>query len=340
MQLQRATSMAARGFYPPAGVCRSLASAAVLLLSACSSMSSVSSLEFAQPEQGWGTSLRAEHPLVGRIWESSTGKFLDRSELMAALESKRFVLLGEKHDNPDHHALQLEVIAHFIDSGSLSGLSFEMLTSAMTPRLRTLASRTFDNPQALAQYLEWDDEGWDWDFYGPMVWEAYRSKVRISAANISRSEMSVLYAQELPVAEGVIDLEGQALLRADIDVSHCGLLPESQFDAMVRVQQGRDQSMARSLLSHERDEGTGVLVAGKYHVRQDIGVPNYLLAQDESLSRREVASLAFLEVAGGEVSPESYLEQSGAHLSYDYLWFTPALSDKDYCAGFGANSNE
>jgi uncharacterized iron-regulated protein len=102
---------------------------------------------------------------------------------------------------------------------------------------------------------------------------------------------------------------------------------------MVRVQQGRDESLARSLVGANNAEGkAAVLIAGNYHIRQDLGVPNYLLRARPSLQREAIASVAFLEVAEEGTQPAHYLEDSVELPAYDYLWFTPALANKDYCA--------
>ena len=302
-------------------------------LGACAGLAS----EPLSPPPGWQSPLRVEHPLVGRLWESATGRFVERAELDSRLRDSSFILLGEKHDNPDHHALQLMLLTEMNEAGMLAGVSLEMLDSTATPRLRTLDSRGFEDPLSLAGYLEWDSEGWDWGLYGELVWSAYRARLPLFAGNISRAEMSALYVQPEPVAAGAIAADARALLRADIDASHCGMLPESQLDAMGKVQQGRDLAMARSLLARADDAEAGggqrVLIAGNYHVRQDIGVPNYLLLEDPTLSRAKITSLGFLEVAAGEFSPQDYLDSSLPIPSYDYLWFTPAVSDRDYCAG-------
>ena len=245
------------------------------------------------------------------------------------------MLLGEKHDNPDHHALQREILTALIDDAALGAVSFEMMATDVAPRLETLASRSFANSDILAEYIEWDTQGWDWGSYGSLVTAAYESGVPIYAGNISRAQISALYASDGPIAEGVVGEAARAQLRADIDSSHCGMLPESQFDAMVRVQQGRDESLARSLLDvREAEKGqVSVLIAGTYHIRQDLGVPNYLLRAQTGLRRDAIAAVAFLEAAEDGMHPSHYLEHSVALPAYDYLWFTPALADKDYCAG-------
>jgi uncharacterized iron-regulated protein len=291
------------------------------------------------PARGWQTSLRADSPLVGGIWEVSSGRFISAESLLTKLKMTEYVLLGEKHDNPDHHTLQRELIAALADNGALGAVSFEMLATDMMPRLATLATRRFASSERLAEYIEWDRQGWDWSLYGPLVSAAYERGVPIYAGNISRSEMSALYASDASVVDGAVGELGQAKLREDIDSSHCGMLPESQFDAMVRVQQGRDESLAKSLADAQRDYGKRtVLIAGNYHIRQDIGVPNYLLRAHAGLARDAIAAVAFLEVVDEESHPERYLDDSVELQAYDYVWFTPALSDKDYCAGMRGES--
>src|SRR5687767_16011942 len=45
-----------------------------------------------------------DHPLTGRIWDVAGARFIITEALVARLAPARFVLLGERHDNADHHA--------------------------------------------------------------------------------------------------------------------------------------------------------------------------------------------------------------------------------------------
>ena len=124
-------------------------------------------------------------------------------------------------------------------------------------------------------------------------------------------------------------------LNQDIDESHCGLLPESQFPAMVRVQQSRDNQMAKALNDGDRLLGgskVNVLVAGNYHVRADLGVPNYLHSLLSDLVSGDVVTISFSEVDPAALDPADYLQQFSPIHAYDFIWFTPAISDEDYCA--------
>ncbi len=297
-----------------------------LLLPACAQLDGSDS---------WQSDLYADHALVGRIWRTSTQSFITEEELQADLNSARYLLLGEKHDNPDHHNLQLAMLQSLAAKDRLASVTFEMLDSNADQALTSLYDNRGMTGTALRDYLQWDDEGWPWQFYGPLVQETYEAGLPLLAGNISRASISAIYADSEAAPQVVLSAAALEQLHVDIDESHCGMLPESQFPAMVRVQQARDQSMAERLPLPPADK-LAVLIAGNYHVRQDLGVPNYLLSAESGLTRDEIAALTFMEVQPDSESPAEYLgpamEQSEP--AYDYLWFTPAVRASDYCASF------
>ena len=288
--------------------------------------------QLAQPES-WQATLLADHELVGKIWRTSTKSFISLQELQSDIESAKYLFLGEKHDNPDHHFLQLAVLEYLGDAQRLGSVTFEMMNSNVD---RALAELYTDGPATqadLQNYLSWDEEGWPWQFYGPLVEHAFRAKLPILAGNISRESISMIYADSAAEAPQVLSAAAVEQLHVDIDESHCGMLPESQFPAMVRVQQARDQAMANKLLVPGGGE-LSVLIAGNYHVRQDLGVPNYLLAMESGLTRDAILALTFMEVQQDSINPVDYLESTGDQPAYDYLWFTPAVQASDYCESF------
>ena len=297
----------------------------LLLLAGCSST---------QQEQGqqWQSLLHTEHVLVGMIWDSQADKYIAADELLTRIEGVSYLLLGEKHDNPDHHALQLRALDHVLQTDNVSAVSFEMMSSEQQPLLLDLSLSPQSSLEQINEYLQWDDGGWNWDYYGPLLYRVIQADVLINAANISNEEMMQVYgAPTAAEIEGVLDEQTMVALEKDIDDSHCGMLPESQFPAMVRVQQARDFAMASSL-ALDTEQQLQVLVAGNYHIRRDLGVPNYLLNRHSSLEESQIVSLAFMEVDQASNDPADYLQQFGSVKAYDYIWFTPAVSDEDYCA--------
>jgi uncharacterized iron-regulated protein len=197
-----------------------------------------------------------------------------------------------------------------------------------------------NSAQVLQEHLQWDAEGWDWNFYGPVLTDLLTAGVPVQAGNISRDEMMTVYGSDLDAdVAAVMDAVQMEQLNKDIDESHCGMLPASQFPAMVRVQQSRDASMARSLMAAPESTGKRVLIAGNYHVRRDLGVPNYLvagLADMPAAAEADIVTLGFLEVSAESDVPADYTEAFSATTPYDYLWFTPAVTTEDYCAAMRA----
>ena len=106
-------------------------------------------------------------------------------------------------------------------------------------------------------------------------------------------------------------------LTEQIRESHCNKLPETQLPAMLAVQQQRDRSMAAVLLDAPRP---ALLIAGAYHVRYDLGVPLHIRDLQASVASQQRV-LIFAE-ANQEV-------EAG---SADFVWYTPAVEAKDYCA--------
>src|SRR5262245_62896057 len=58
----------------------------------------------------WESPVDREHPLVGKVWDVSANTAISEATLNARLARSRFVMLGERHDNPDHHVLQAKLV--------------------------------------------------------------------------------------------------------------------------------------------------------------------------------------------------------------------------------------
>jgi uncharacterized iron-regulated protein len=308
--------------------------AVVPLLSACAQSPANSPIELPTTITEWESGLYTEHDLVGSLWHVHSNRLVSINDFAKALDTSRFVLLGEKHDNPDHHRIQQNILRYLLATEQVGTVSFEMMDSGFDERLAGLADQQLYSTAQLKDFLQWDDAGWNWSFYGPLIGDALAADIAVRSANISMEQMREVYAQPLePAVANVMDAAAMEQLNIEIDESHCNMLPASQFPAMVRVQQARDHAMATSLSAQDSPDRKNVLIAGNYHVRQDLGVPNYLLALRPDIQRGDVLSLAILEVSPESDDPLDYLYAYSDLMPFDYVWFTPAISDEDYCAG-------
>lgn len=293
------------------------------------------------PEQSqwgghWESPLHQDHPLTGQIWMAAQQRFVSREELLTRLQQSPVLLLGEKHDNPDHHRLRLLLLEPLLLSSDSALLVLEMLNRGQQAHIDTLATDSLppEGP-ALAEHLAWNEEAWPWQFYGPAVSLARQRGAQMRAGNIDDSDVMAIYRDTRPASPQTLAAEQLAQLERDIDSSHCGMLPAEQFPAMVRVQQARDQQMADALTADPDRFDRRILLAGNYHIRHDLGVPNYLPEQMSA-----PLSVAFLEVDPEHDVPTDYLQQFSDIAAYDVIWFTPALRPDDYCADMRAGSSQ
>src|SRR3989442_12060977 len=64
----------------------------------------------------WESPVERAHPLVGRIWDVKASAFISEETLLSRLGGSRFVILGERHDKPHHHALQAKLVPALIQT--------------------------------------------------------------------------------------------------------------------------------------------------------------------------------------------------------------------------------
>jgi uncharacterized iron-regulated protein len=296
-----------------------VASALALVVAGCAApMTLVPAHGFVQP-------LGKAHPLVGRIYDVARRDFVSVSALNEAVAASEFLVLGETHDNRDHHELEAKLVEQFSEAHASAAAGFEMLDDDQREATRNPPR----DPRELARRVDWDASGWpEFDQYLP-VFEMVLSRsmpliaahpsaenVRASLAAIPEDEMKRLHL-DAPLPDAV-----RAALREEIRQAHCGRAPAPMLDAMERAQSYKDAFMARSLRSAERPV---VLVTGAGHARNDRAVPHFL----HLFGATRVTSVALIEVDDARATPDRY-----DLAAFDFVVFTPRVSDQDACERF------
>ncbi|MGE7958421.1 ChaN family lipoprotein [Pseudomonas sp. NPDC089530] len=253
----------------------------------------------------------------GAIQDLHSGQILTPEELVVRLSRAPRVMVGEQHDHPEHHAVQLWLLQALATQRAQGSLLLEMLVPDQQPRVDSLQQHqaTQGLPDDLPRALAWSP-GWDWALYGPIVRYALLQPYPLLAANLDTAEVRGIYRQP-PVLNGErsnATTVRNELLRQVRD-SHCGLLPDSQMPAMLAVQQQRDRRMAERLLAAPTP---ALLFAGAFHARKDVGVPVHL----SDLESSNGTLVLMLAQQGTPVAPQSA----------DYVWYGAQLPEKDYCA--------
>ena len=276
----------------------------------------------------WIATEEQEHPLVGQWWSTTEKRFLTEAEVQQLVRQSHYVLLGEQHDNPDHHSHQAKVAYWATKARPSSVIAFEMLNDPQKVKLAD-----FSNTSRLAISLDWANSGWpSFEYYAPIFDVALAHQSTILAANPSKEDiMGTMTNGMTHPALTTIDVTRpfpenlQSELNQEIIDSHCGYANPEMTEMMSTVQRFKDAWMAHQLLEHGSKNAPAVLIAGSGHTRKDRGVPWYFNETEKKNS---------LVIAFREVTTEA--NQAGAYgpSEADILYFTPQVAREDPCIAF------
>ena len=255
---------------------------------------------------------------LGLVLALSTPAF---AEDIGPIPAADIYVLGETHDNPDHHLTQAAIVMEVAPKA----LVFEMLTAGQA---EIIAQMGTVDPNAIG----WGDSGWpDYALYAPVFDAA--AGARIYGAQVPRDQARATMRdglvasfsgsaarfglnQPLPADQ----LEARLQLQDD---AHCNAMPAEMLPAMVEIQRLRDAELARAALAALDDTGGPVVViTGNGHARKDWGVPAMIaLAQPDAVQFVLGQSEDGGPVAGG----------------FDRVVSAPAAQREDPCAAFRQN---
>lgn len=205
------------------------------------------------------------------------------------LRGDAIVLLGEVHDNPEHHRRRVDVLRRAFAAGWRPALlmeQFDRERQADIERARRERPRDAQHVIDVAAQAGGGARGnWNWAQYRPMIALALDHDVPLIAANLSNADAGKLVrggygavfdaaALKALALETAVPATLQAAQEREIDAGHCHALPAKMLPAMARAQLARDAVMASMVHLHAAQGA--VLIAGNGHVRHDIGVPNWL----------------------------------------------------------------
>jgi uncharacterized iron-regulated protein len=221
-------------------------------------------------------------------------------DLPRQFAKRKVLLLGEHHDNQEHHRWQLQMITSLHAMNSNLVLGFEMFPRKMQPVLDRWVAGELSEEDFLKQ-SHWDEYwSFDADMYMPLFHYARMNRIPIQALNVDRKvirEIGKKGWQNLPLEqrEGVTDprpasrgyQEMLAMVFMKHGAGHGGDKPEQKVEAIlndemfkgfVSGQQLWDRAMAQGIVSATK-LGPGaqvVAVMGSGHMMNFYGVPEQL----------------------------------------------------------------
>lgn len=290
---------------------------ALLVLAGCSSTT---------PTNSTAENKEACYADYSEIIYSGTGQQRSLDNLLSQAHRSKYILLGEIHTNPTHHKNQLRIIQRLAGREIHLHVFFEMLDPSFNPVLIKY-QRDDASSETLQNALQWSARGWPiWPSYFPLFEAAQTHNFDIRGANIPSDLLPyvTLYGglafprrQRNEIGLGKDDpfLGDRDIMNALIQQSH-GVEDEIAA-ALVIAQYAKDAHMAYEL---SQASTRSILIAGNYHVQNNIGVPVHLAKHDP---HAPVVSVGMIELTYETPAPMSFFENTPKELrDYDFLWFT------------------
>lgn len=294
------------------------------------------------PLKEWTAQLGRDHPLIGRVWSAEHQDGVLPADVVKAAAAANLVLIGETHDNPDHHTLQAWLIRELARKGRHPAVVMEMIGADKADTLSTYLASSGANAADLGPRLNWENSGWPaWSMYRPIADAAFSLGLHILPGDAARADVGQVGKQGLRyladpdrsrlALDGPLPASLTEALNADIKSSHCDQLPEDSIGPMTQVQRYRDATLADNLLkAADGAGGSAVLIAGDDHVRADRGVPYYIRLR---APQAKVVTIALTEVeAGVERAEDAVPRDPEGKPAVDFVWFTARSDRPDPCA--------
>jgi len=303
---------------------------------------------------------RVSDPLQERIFRSRDLVELSRGELIAKLDTASVIYLGEKHDNPRQHALQLDIVRTMIARGRRPAIGFETFSAGQTSLLmsyatgkvpKSLQGKMPPPEERLRQALGWGKQrDQSWAFYGPLVQIAREHELvifgidlprplrrriaRVGVDGLTKVEQRLLDATA-PRSDAYADL-----MRARLKAMHCGHGADAYIDRLYQNWVARNDTMATAIsdMVAGQDGEPVVVILGAGHTQHNMGAYARVA---ELVPGIEQVNLAFREVAETPLPVDELLhdrEFEGTHFApdHEYVWFTARAGEPapDPCEHF------
>lgn len=243
------------------------------------------------------------------IVDLHTGQKLTPQQLLAKLSNQPRVIVGEKHDNLQHHQIEQWLVEQLPRQRTQGSVLMEMITPNQQEKVNAVKDRLKQGEtltgQQITEQTAWQ-KGWKWDLYSGVATAALQGPYPLLSANLDRSEIKKFYEHPLPVT-GALSTQPsvRAAITKTIEESHGGKLEPKQAEAMLAIQQQRDRRMAESLLAAPTP---ALLIVGGYHANRALGVPLHI----EDIAPMTELTVVMLAEEGVKV------DKSNA----DFVWYT------------------
>jgi uncharacterized iron-regulated protein len=222
------------------------------------------------------------------VYDLEQGQLLSETQVLQRLQRSRIVLVGEHHNNADHHLAQLRVIRALHRSGRKVAIGMEMFRRDSQQDLDQWASGRMEE-QRFAEVFN-DNWSFGWELYRPILVYARDNGIPVVGLNVPREiTLQVAYhgfqslnAEQKGALEGIVcDVtpEYRDFVQRAYGAHAHGRMAFEQF---CEAQLVWDSVMALNAVDYlkQNDERIMVIVAGSGHTHKR-GIPTQLAKRSD-----------------------------------------------------------
>lgn len=257
---------------------------------------------------------------LGQIVDLDKGEALAFEALIDRVAPKELVFVGEVHDNPEHHLIQIQILQALKERGGPLNIAMEFFESPHQGALDRYLGGDLTERDLLKE-VDWE-RGWgfDYHFYRPLLQWAKQNHAEVLAINaprrivrkVARMGLQGLEADERAQIAEHIDLERAPhrdyLRKVYGEHVHKGL---KDFDFFYQAQCVWEDTMAENISKHVEESRTRMVVfTGNGHIVNKFGVP------DRTFRRTPVSMVTIMPYP---LHKKETIEKGTA----DYVWLTP-----------------
>ncbi|MFO7598550.1 MAG: ChaN family lipoprotein [Candidatus Desulfacyla sp.] len=263
------------------------------------------------------------HFAEGRIIDLHNGKSISFDELMDDLQKADLIFVGEVHDNPEHHLIEVQILQELTARYGPLNVAMEFFDTTQQPALDRYVK------EGISETLFLEDVNWakawsfPYHFYRPLVFSAKEKGNRLMGINlpssivrkVARSGIESLTPEERGHAAEEIDLNNEAHRQYLSEVFKDHQQGELRnFDYFYQAQCVWEDTMARNIARYLKEDPRRMVVfSGNGHIIERFGIPNRVL-------RRMPAKMATLLLY--PLTERRILNKNMA----DYVWLTSGCS--------------
>ncbi len=222
-------------------------------------------------------------PDIGDILHTATGHYIDQRTLFKSLGPYALVYVGETHDNPASHRLELEILKSMqTRNPDKIALGMEMFTHEQQSALDRWVAGELDEKAFLRESRWYQNWGGDFELYRELMEFCREQGIPVIGLNATRAlgrKVSEKPLKQLDEATSAnlpeMDMNDpyQRQMIEAVFAAHGAGAP--MLDSFARQQTLWDEAMASSVSEYMNDnpERRMLVIAGSWHIKYGFGIP-------------------------------------------------------------------